>query len=105
VKVIDHEHYSWYLFEKDDALFLDVLCNISFAQYSWMIQLNAEEVAEYREQGRYYISRLARDIQYTAPLAKDTTSIYRDRNVSHQYGAEVHQAVAEWGARSEGLLQ
>ena len=39
MKVIDHEPQSWFLLEKDRAIFLDANCNHSFYGYTFTLQL------------------------------------------------------------------
>jgi hypothetical protein len=70
MRVIDHVPQWWFLFEEDGAFFLDRNYNHSFVGYDFMIQLNPEEVAQYRARGREFINWLAEDIQNSAPILK-----------------------------------
>jgi hypothetical protein len=54
--VIDHEPQWWFLFEKGGKFYLDGNYNHSFIGYDFMIQLNSEEIAEYRARGRTFIN-------------------------------------------------
>lgn len=101
MQVLDHEPQFWFLFEEDGALFLDANCSHSFFGYNFMIQLSPGEVLEYQEQGRPYLSWLARDIQDSAPILQGSHSIYKGRDVSSAYTEEVSQAVEAWRAAKD----
>lgn len=96
MKVIDHENQSWFLFEHEGALLLDVSCNISFFGYTYMIELKEEELAAYDRDGHEYLSKLARNIQYSAPIAKGSNSIYKGRDLTGQYSELITVAVQKW---------
>jgi len=103
MKVIDSEAWAWFLFEYESRLYLDVHCNMSFFSYTYMIELNDDELAQYRTIGREYLGKLAHDVHYSVPIAKDTMSAYKGRDVSRQFSDLATQAVAKW--RSEGSEQ
>lgn len=96
MKVIDHEPYLWFFFERNDSFFLDVNCNHSFAGYFFMIELLPEELTNYKSEGHNYLNKLANDIQFTAPIVKDSKSTYKDRDVSSQYIEESLSAIKLW---------
>ena len=82
MKVIDTENLAWFLFEHEESLYLDANCNMSAFGYTYMIQLNEQERKQYESYGRDYLNKLAHDTHYSVPIAKDTTSIYKGRDVS-----------------------
>ncbi len=103
MKVIDFEAWAWFLFEHEGRLYLDVHCNMSFFSYTYMIELNDDELAQCKTIGREYLGKLAHDIHYSVPIAKDTLSDYKGRDVSRQLSGLATQAVKRW--RSGGSEQ
>jgi hypothetical protein len=61
-----------------------------------MIELSAEELRQYRISGRNYLSELAQAIQDSAPAAAASTSIYKNRDISHSRGEQLNAAVISW---------
>ena len=96
MKVVDSENWSWMLFEHEGQLFLDANCNMSAFGYTYMIQLNEEELKSYEIGGRESLGKLAHDIHYSVPIAKDTSSIYKNRKVSNKLSALATEAVKVW---------
>ncbi|WP_346839369.1 hypothetical protein [Microbulbifer sp. SAOS-129_SWC] len=96
MKVVDFENWAWFLFEHEGQMYLDANCNMSAFGYTYMIQLNEEELKSYKIGGREYLSKLAHDIHYTVPIAKNTTSIYKGRDVSKQLSQLALEAVEAW---------
>jgi len=92
----DDECYGWFLLEEDGSLFLEASCNHSFVGYTFMIQLNAHEVDEYKQQGRACLHQLAQYIQDSVPIHKATQSIYKGRDVSSAYMEKAIAAVNAW---------
>ena len=101
MKVVDHEPHFWFLLEEAGALFLDVNCSHSFLGYSFLIQLNTNESAKYREQGHDFINKTAQAIQYTAPIFQASQSPYKGRDLSQSHRDRVMAAVAAWRAGSD----
>ncbi len=96
MRVIDSKDWAWFLFEHEGCLFLDANCNISAFGYTYMIQLNEQEQVMFKNRGRDYLDKLAHDIHYSAPIAKDTSSVYKGRDVSKQFSGLATQAVKLW---------
>ncbi|AOT08723.1 hypothetical protein [Pseudoalteromonas luteoviolacea] len=96
MKVIDSKNWAWYLFEHEGSLYLDANCNMSAFGYTYMIKLNEVEQQQYKSGGRDYLNKLAHDIHYSVPIAKGTTSIYKDRGVSKDLSALATEAVKTW---------
>ena len=96
MKVLDQEPWAWTLFEKDNSYFLDANCNHSAFGYSFMIELNEAEMSEFKKIGRNYLNKLAYDIHYSAPIHKDSKSIYKGRDVAAKYTEECSKAFQEW---------
>jgi hypothetical protein len=46
-----------------------------------MVQLNDEELSEFKNTGRDYIGKLAHAIHYSSPIVKGNASVYKDRIV------------------------
>lgn len=102
VDVVDHEPAGWFLLRDGDRLFLDVNCNDGAVGYSWLIELDPSERRDYDDEGRASLHRLARAIQDSAPGARDSTSVYRDRDLTDTRGQEVLDAVVRWRDGTEG---
>ncbi|WP_203299231.1 hypothetical protein [Marinobacter sediminum] len=102
MKVVDHEDQMWFLFEYQGALFLDASCNHSFLGYTYMIELNEQELTAYESGGHRYLSELAHDIHYSAPIVKGSNSIYKGRDVTKQYSELVSAAVQQWREQRSG---
>ena len=100
MKVIDSETKSWFLFEHEGHLYLDANCNMSAFGYTYMIQLNDNEKASYNNEGRDYLCKLAHDIHYSVPIAKDTTSIYKGRDVTRELSDLARETVEIWRKQS-----
>jgi hypothetical protein len=100
MRVIDHEPQWWFLLEQDGAFFLDANCNHSFLGYDFMLQLRPEEQDEYAHEGREFISRLATEIQDSAPILKISTSRFKGRDVSKEYSDKVKKAIESWRTKT-----
>lgn len=96
MKVIDSENLAWFLFEHEGILYLDANCNMSAFGYSYMIELDEQEREGYQSVGRDYLNKLAYDIHYSCPIAKDTLSIYKGRDVSNELSDLATLAVKTW---------
>ena len=99
MKVLDHEPQWWFLLEDEGVLYLDANCNHSSISYDFLIRLEAGEVKKFRTEGRAYISRLASEIQNSAPILAVSTSKYNGRDLSQEYSERVIAAVKEWRDR------
>ncbi|MBW3530247.1 hypothetical protein KO531_04875 [Shewanella sp. NKUCC06_TVS] len=98
MKVMDSENRVWFFLEHEGRLYLNANCNMSAFGYSYMIQLNGQELQNYEGGGREYLNNLAHDIHYSVPIAKDTTSIYKGREVSKQLAGLATEAIKAWRA-------
>jgi hypothetical protein len=96
MKVLYHEPQCWFFLEDEGALYLDANCNHSCVGYDFLLQLNAEEIARYRSEGRAFISWLAADIQNSAPILATGSSKYKGRDRSNDYSERVTAAVHHW---------
>jgi hypothetical protein len=96
MKVIDHEPQSWFLLEDAGALLLDGNYNHSFLGYDWMIQLNQDELEQYRKRGREFINRLAEDVQNSVPILKVSGSLYKTRRVPSELYDKASEAIEAW---------
>src|SRR4051812_13975507 len=92
MKVRDHAPQHWFLFEEAGTLYLDVNCSHSAFGYTFMVELNAEEAARYRVEGRAFLDWLAGRIQDTAPNLSVSTSPYKGRDVSGVYAEQTAHA-------------
>ena len=86
---------SWCCFLLQDGpdYYLDVLCNHSAAYYSFLIHLEAVEVASYRAQGPAFLQQLADAVQYSAPGVIGSRSAYLERRASDEVQARVNAAI------------
>ena len=96
MRVIDHEPQWWFLLEEDGLLFLDTSCEHSFISYDFLLQLDIEELRTYAREGRAFINQLATEIEYSAPIARASTSRFKARRLSEPYSAKVTTAVESW---------
>ena len=69
--------------------------------YTYMIQLNEQEQTQYEDGGREYLNKLAHDIHYSVPIAKETSSIYKGRDVSNELSELATEAVKSWRADND----
>jgi hypothetical protein len=100
MRIVDYEPQWWFLYEENGALFLDGNYNHSFVGYDFMIQLNLEEVAQYRERGREFINWLAEDVQNSVPILKISESRYKERRVPEELSKRALAAHASWKPNS-----
>jgi hypothetical protein len=96
MRVIDHEPQWWFLLEEDGWLFLDAYCSHSFIGYSFLLRLDVEELKAYGQEGRSFISRLATEIQDSAPILEVSTSRFKGRDLSRTHSDQVTKAVESW---------
>lgn len=96
MRVIDHEPQWWFLLEDEGALYLDTNCNHSFIAYDFLLRLDAVELAKFRSEGRASISRLADEIQNSAPILAISNSKYKGRDLSRELSSQVTEAVHAW---------
>lgn len=101
MKVIDHDPQAWFLLRDKDALYLDVNCNHSAFGYSWMIELNEDELNRYASEGRAFLNQLAQSIQYSAPIVIGSTSPYKNRDVSKEHSVATVEAVQQWNEEAQ----
>jgi hypothetical protein len=95
MQVLAHTPAAWFLLQHDASFYLDVNCTLSFTSLSVMIELNPEESARYRAEGRAYVDQLADDI------AMRPREYYARNNTL--LNDEVSAAVQRW--RNEGSAQ
>lgn len=99
MRVVDHEPHHWFLLDDDGRLLLDVHCNHGPVGYSVLLALHDTGIRSLRERGRDHLHRLADAVQDSAPMARDSRSPYRERDLSATHGRRVSAAVAAWRAR------
>lgn len=102
MKVVDTENWTWFLFEHEGHLYLDAYCNMSAFGYTFMIQLNDDERAAYDAGGHQYLNRLAHEIHYSVPVAMDTKSRFKGRDVSKRFSDMATEAVRSWREAKAG---
>lgn len=102
MEVLDHERWSWFLLADDGRLLLDVHVSHGPVSASITIALDDDERSAYRSEGRAYLTRLAAEIQDSAPIARGTTSPYRTRDIGAEVREELTRKVAEWRQQREG---
>lgn len=96
MKVLDHQELEWFLFQYEDKLLLDCNCSHSFIGYSFMIELNSEESEKFHLEGRGFLSELFSAIQNSAPIMKESNSIFKGRDISEIYAKSSIEAVRAW---------
>jgi hypothetical protein len=98
MNVVQHQPGFWFLLEEGARLLLDVSCEQSAFSFDVLIELNENERVQYELRGKTYLNELAEAINYSAPAARGSNSIYRARNISKQYREEVMSAIKAWRA-------
>jgi hypothetical protein len=98
-EVVDHAPHAWFLLEDCGVTFLDVNCNHGAYGYSWMIELNADELERYRAEGRAFLDHLADAIHMSVPVVEGSTSAYKDRDVSSEHAGATQDAIRRWRSR------
>ena len=93
MKVIASKERFWFLVEDEDKLYLDVNCSMSFIGYSWTIELNKEEKANFQSKGDSYIDELAYEINDTIPIKEDSDSKFKSRKVSQEIEEKITEAI------------
>jgi hypothetical protein len=96
MRVVDFEEHAWFLLEEDGGLFVDANCSHSFFGYNFTIELDDLERSRYDIEGRPYIAMLARTIQDTSPISKDSVSPFVGRAVSPKYDERITAAIVQW---------
>jgi hypothetical protein len=99
--VLDHEPALWFLLQEGEDFIFDAACSHSFISYTLTMKLNADEIARYKQEGREYLSKLAYEVHYSAPLVK-LDSPYRSRDISKEYGKAMTQVIVKW-RKEQGL--
>lgn len=94
--VVDHQPAGWFLVRHGTRLLLDVNCSHSAASFPFLMALNEEEAAAYAAQGHAFLSRLAGDIQYSAPGVVGSTSPYGERALGDPDRQHVDAVIAAW---------
>lgn len=98
MKVIDHSPQFWYLLQDASDLILTVSCEHSFVGYDFTMKLNSNEITKYKQLGSAYLSELAEAINYSCPIARGSSSVFKERNIDAQYSDAIGQAVENWQA-------
>jgi len=93
MKIIDHEPQTWFLAEESGNLYLDVSCSQGAVGYSFAIELSAQELAEYKDQGRCYLNWLAEDIHNSVPGMINSGSKYKDRRIAREFSERLDDAI------------
>ncbi len=99
--VVDQEPQFWFLFAEEGNYVFNVSCEYSFIGYDFTMLLSEDEVQRWRKDGRSYLSSLAEAINYSCPIAKQSKSKYKDRNVNNRYQAAMLDALG-LGRNSSG---
>jgi hypothetical protein len=90
MEVIDHLPHGWFLFKKENDLFIDVNCSYSAFSYSMLVKLSVYEKSAYELGGHDYATKFAEDIQQQG-MGK-----FKARNVHKEYEDEVSNAISNW---------
>lgn len=90
MEVIDHLPHGWFLFKKENNLFIDVNCSYSAFSYSMLVRLLENEKEAYERSGHDWATKFAQDIQQQG-LGK-----YKERNIHKEFENEVSNAISNW---------
>lgn len=83
--LLDYKSSSWYLFDENGRLILHVACEYSFVGYDFLMFLNEEEISNYQKIGSDFLDQLSSEINFSCPIAKQSKSIYKGRNLDDIY--------------------
>jgi hypothetical protein len=87
MRIVEFDRSAWFFLTDGNDFFMDVNCNYSFLGFTKVIQLNQDEVAAYKNEGKTYLIKLANEIQYLA------LSTYKERNVNREMEEQVSEAI------------
>ncbi|MGL4597708.1 MAG: hypothetical protein ACRCYO_09275 [Bacteroidia bacterium] len=90
MKIVEFDPSSWFFLTDGNAFFMDVYCNHSFFGFTRTIQLDEAETAGYKNDGRMYLIKLAREIQYQA------LTVYKARNVNREIEEQISEAIIKF---------
>ena len=96
MKVVESAPQFWYLLEDAGDLILTVNCEHSFIGYDFTMKLSAVEVASYDREGSAYLSQLSEAINYSCPIARESASPYKTRNIDAHLSGAIQNAVESW---------
>lgn len=88
MKVISHHPHAWFLLQEDDRYFLDFVVNSSYASWSASVELTADEINQFRQQGKTYISNLAHDLHYSQN--------YKDRRPPQEIQVKINDSIKKY---------
>lgn len=87
---------TWFLYEEDQALYLEALCSHSAADYIFIIEMSPKEQCEYKKSGAKYLDWLAHEIHYSAPGVIGNKSIYMERRATSECYEKTKMASKLW---------
>ncbi len=90
MRIVEFDPNAWFFLTDGNDFFMDVNCNYSFVGFTRTIQLNAPEIAAYKNDGRLYLVKLADEIQYQA------LTVYQQRNVNREIEEQVSAAIIKF---------
>lgn len=96
MKVIESEPGFWYLLTEGAELIITISCEHSFVAYDFTMKLGPDEIAQYQAHGRSFVGKLAEEVNYSCPIARDSSSAYKNRNIHSMLGEVVDRAVEKW---------
>jgi hypothetical protein len=94
--VVDHEPSGWFLLMDGDRVLLDVNCSYGAVSYPFLMELSESERAAYAASGHAFISKLAEQIQHSAPGVIGNASTYRERSLGSADRLAVDQVTIAW---------
>ncbi len=89
--------YDWILLENERSFYLYCICHHSCSSYIFSMQLNEDELNEYKAGGDQYLEKLAYDIHYSAPGVRGSNSKYRSRKADRTLEDTLESAIKESG--------
>lgn len=104
MRVLDEENYLWFLMDEDGQLYLDAVCSHSAVDYLFLLRLNEEEVALFRDKGRTYLNELAYRIHHSSPGVQRSKSPYKSRTLVMTPERErADAAISDWRDRHRNI--
>ena len=96
MKVVDCDENSWFLLEEDGNFYFDASCNHSVVYFTYSIQLTDDELLQYERGGKKFLSELAGDMNFSAPIARGSKSKYIQQEVSKELSEKISDTIISW---------
>jgi hypothetical protein len=97
MRVVAEEPWSWFLFEDDGKLFLDVLVENGAISFAATAEFNPEQAARYAREGIGYLNDLSSEMRHKALMRQ-----WSEPPLPPDWAQRSVAAVHEWRKRRGG---